>query len=91
MRRRMLGSVFGIGDFYADSHSLMCIPLQQVPPAPGHGQPEGHQGDIPLPVGPGRAHDAPRIDMASLDTVGHRLQPFAVSNLHVTATEPPYH
>jgi len=50
-----------------------------VPPAPGHGQPEGHREDIPLPVGdvavPGRVQDPHRIDMAYQAVVDHHPQP----------------
>ena len=42
-------------------------------------------------VEPGRVQDVYRIDMAFQDTAGYRPQPFAVSILRVTATEPPYH
>ncbi|KAF8488374.1 hypothetical protein F5888DRAFT_1753289 [Russula emetica] len=52
-----------------------------VPPAPGHGQPEGHREDIPPPVGgvagPGRVQDPHRIDMAHQGIVGYRPQPIA--------------
>jgi len=76
----MLGSVFDTGTFYAGPHSLMCIPLQ-VPPAPGHGQPEGHREDIPPPIGgvagPGRVQDPHRIDMAYQGIVDYRPHPLA--------------
>ena len=72
----------------------MCIPLQ-VPPAPGHGEPEGYHEDIPPPVGgvagPGRVHDPHYINMAYQGIVDYRPQPVAVSIFHLTATEPPYH
>jgi hypothetical protein len=72
----------------------MCIPLQ-VPPAPGHGQPEGHRDDMPPPLGgvagPGRVQDPHYIDMAHQGIVDYRPQPFAVSIFHLTATKPPYH
>jgi hypothetical protein len=95
MRCRMLGSVFDIGSFYTSRNSPMCIPLQ-VPPAPGHGQPEGYREDMPLPVGcaigPGRDEDPHRIDMAYQGIVNYRPQPLAVSIFHsLRRTEPPYH
>ena len=74
----------------------MCIPLQ-VPPAPGHGEPEGHREDIPLPVGgvagPGRAQDPHRggMDMAYQGVVDFRPQLLAVSTFHLTSTKPPPH
>jgi hypothetical protein len=95
MRRRMLGSVFDIGTFYAGPHSSMCIPLQ-VAPAPGHGQPEGYREDIPPPLavggvaGPGRVYDPHRIDMAYQGIVDYHPRPLVVSIFHLTATEPPY-
>ena len=51
----------------------MCIPLQ-VPPSPAHGQLEGHNEDIPPPVGgvsgPGRVQDPHHVDMAYQGIVG---------------------
>jgi hypothetical protein len=89
MRCRMLGSVFNIGTFYAGSHSSMCISLQ-VPPALGHGQPEGHHEDIPLPVGgvagPGRVQDLHHINNAHQGIVDYHPQPLAVGIFHLTAT-----
>jgi hypothetical protein len=96
-RRRMLGSVFDIGTFYfyAGPHLSisMCIHIQ-VPPAPGHGQPEGHREDTPPPVGGAAGvQDPHHIDMAYQGIVDYRPQPLAVSIFHLTATdsEPPYH
>ena len=66
----------------------MCIPLQ-APPAPGHGQPEGHREDIPPPVtdvaGRGRMQDPHRVDMAYQGIVDYHPQPLGVSNSHLTA------
>jgi hypothetical protein len=90
---RMLGSVFDIGSLYTgpSPHSSMCI-LLQVPPAPAHGQPEGHREDVPPPVGgvagPGRMQDPHYIDMAYQGIVDYRPQPLAVSIFHFTVAEP---
>jgi hypothetical protein len=86
MRRRMFGSVFDIVTFYAGPHASMCIPLQ-VPPAPGHGEPEGHHEEIPPPAGgvagPGRVQDPHRTDVAYQGILDFRPQPLVVSTFHL--------
>jgi hypothetical protein len=65
--------------------SFINVNLSQDPPAPGHGQPEDHHEDIPLPVG-----GPHRTDMAHQGIVDYHPQPLAVSNFHSTATGTPH-
>ncbi|KAN0115594.1 hypothetical protein V8E52_006713 [Russula decolorans] len=50
-----------------------------VPPAPGHGEPEGHHEEIPPPAGgvagPGRVQDPHRTDVAYQGILDFRPQP----------------
>jgi hypothetical protein len=76
---------FRYWDFLCRS-SFINVPLQ-APPAPGHGQPEGHHEDIRPPVGgvaaPGRVQDPHRIDMGYQGIVDYHPQPLAVSIFHL--------
>lgn len=91
----MLGLVLDIETFCTCPYPPIYVPKPlQVPPAPGHGQPEGHREDIPLPVGgvamPGRVQDPHRVDMAYQGIVDYHPQPLAVSIFHLTVTGSPY-
>ena len=80
MRRRILGSVFELGL----SMTVLIHQCLQVPPAPGHDQPEGYRENIALPVaggvaGQGRVQDPHCMDMTNQGIVDYHPQPLGVS------------
>ena len=76
----------------SNAHPSVSI-LLQVPPAPANGQPEGHR-DIPPQArgvaGPGRVQAPYYFDVAYQDVVDYHPQPLPVSNLHLSAIDPPF-
>ena len=78
---------FRYWDFLRRSLFINMYSLQ-VPPVPGHDQPEGHHEDIPLPAGgvAGRVQDPHHVNMAPQGIVDYHPQPLAVSFFHLTAT-----